>query len=80
LIGGGSVSSLHTRQSRLKGAIMGRPGKPLFDMNVYGYRERAQHCRDFAMSLRHDDPLRASMLETANRFDRLALADQQHLP
>ena len=57
---------------------MARPDKPLFDLNLYGYRERARHCRDFAMSLRHDDPLRASMLETATRFDRLALADHLH--
>src|SRR5690242_6703659 len=27
--------------------------KPLFELNAYGYRERAQHCRDFAMTLPH---------------------------
>jgi hypothetical protein len=51
-------------------------GKPLFDLNVYGYRERAQHCHDFAMTLRYDDPLRASLLKAAHRFGMLALADQ----
>src|SRR5690348_2923391 len=50
--------------------------KPLFELNAYGYRERAQHCRDFAMTLQHDDPLRASVLQTAHRFEMLALADQ----
>jgi hypothetical protein len=48
--------------------------KPLFELNAYGYRERAQHCRDFAMTLPHGDPLRASMLKAAHRFEMLALA------
>ena len=49
--------------------------KSLFDLSAYGYRERAQHCRDFAITLPHDDPLRASMLGAAHRFEMLALAD-----
>jgi hypothetical protein len=50
--------------------------KPLFDLTGYGYRERAQHCRDFAITLSYGDPLRASMLKAADRFDMLALAGE----